>query len=913
MAEISKGYRRSGIRRWWCMALPGFTALLLICCPLHAAAQFTVHFENAQNESFDVKYVSEPDSSSSVSNHLIREIAKGIPRRYDFTSYQVTFRQVLRVISTEAGQYEVNIDINETKCHGDVVYKGFDISDVLIPNKIRIRATLLNKYKQVVKVFEIGDGSLHWGYNKLVTYHFSDTIREPQFTFQMESRKIWYDSAAISAFENKQMLIDQYYLSKAAIAQGMKKLDGFNFANVDMILVYDIMLNEVEKQVEELFAYDFPGQLNLSANDPIGFIDLFMAFSERTRQIRQQEDQALATLDKIYYEKGMKLLEQKETDKALVCFKRSYSYNPYYVPSYYQHAKVLYVRDSASYAARMIGRVLTTMNPDPVFHDSVVTFGEKLYSTLLQQGKDLLVLQKYNEALVVMEEALAFCSPGKGIRCSDELFTDFALARHGVYRSYLEVSEKAIQNGRFELAEVYIGEARKYQAANSRDIIGDAAADAVTEKLVKALRVKADTLSSRKKFEQALEFCLKARSLCTEGEGIRCDEDLEKAFRKAHNGIYERMLLLALGEADMRQTDAAEKRLQEARNYQQQYPDYISYTLPLDTIERKIWQIRYDSWIAEGRTLAAYHTAEDAHRLFSQSKAAEKKYRLRPDPALDSLLMINARPLLDTIYEAFSRNLKEARYDTADVHVKLMEQVMLESGWNKDPLLSEKLEQSKVLLHRAICGANAAKAGLIADSAETAFRLKNYPSGIAYLEDALAVLRTHPECRADSSFIINELNRCKPAAGYQRSLSLAQQKLHAGDTLNYFNLYYEADQRFRSITAAEFGLSHELLLDHICRRAEKQWLKKGFVFYAGRNAPDTSLLVLRAAMNHFIPATDFLSEQMRLGEMLGRRDASLIPGADPKEKLLQYPVSEKWFAVFRKTYLKTFKAALNGR
>ena len=74
-----------------------------------------VSFEQADENVVDVKYISVPDSSGEISNYLIKEIAKGIPQRFDYTSYKYGYRRVLRVISSEKGKYEASVDMNEEK------------------------------------------------------------------------------------------------------------------------------------------------------------------------------------------------------------------------------------------------------------------------------------------------------------------------------------------------------------------------------------------------------------------------------------------------------------------------------------------------------------------------------------------------------------------------------------------------------------------------------------------------------------------------------------------------------------------------------------------------------------------------------------------------------------------------------
>jgi len=882
-------------------------AWLFFILPGIVNAQFSVVFEQAENEKVTVSFISEPDSSASVTNFFIQEIAKSVPKRYDFTSYHYTFRQVLRVIRLADGSYEASIDINEAHCGGDVIYKDFDISDVLFPNHIVIQAALYDKYKKEVGTFNINSDEMHWGYNKIALKTFTDTIKQPAFTFNVLQRRLYFDEKAKIAFDCKLKLIDKYYQSKATIAQGNQRLETFDFNNIDMIIVYDIMLKDVERQVEELYQLDFPGNLNLSVHDPIGYIDLFTDFSEHYRQVRTREDISLSTLDKIYYEQGLKLIAQENVAKANLYFTRSCNYNPYFVPSWYQRAQILFSHDSVIAAADIIQNVLTTMNPEPAMSDSVVAFAEKILATLQQQGTDYLKLEKYNESLVVMERALKFCTGSSWIKCNDQIYKDYAASKHGLYQSYLTVAEKALQRGRFDLAEVYITEARNYQRANTSEIIGDAAADATTLKMVKAMINKGDTLCGRKKYEQALSWYDKAAGFCDSIEGAPCREELDKGYRRAYNELYSIKVAEAYKVLQSGSPDRAEIIIAEARSYQGLHPKYIVYTVPTDTVFLSIQKVRYQTLIQTGTLSLHYLNYEDALVSFESAKLISEQYKIRKNPSLDSLLKVVAKPVILTQIQHASDLLGKSLLDTTAVLISAIDERTERSGLRQDSLLTPLIKALHERHFRAVCDGYQRRYSELAQEAREAADRLDYISAMSLYASALQLAGEHTDCSIDTSAVSDGYLRATLPAGYQERMKSAGEKIARNDTIAYFTEYSAAEAYFEQYRIGYNGLLHTPM-EQLCTGSQNMFFKiAGIRYFFSQNDTEKGFRVLQSLYTETKPSVTITKIQTEAGRVIATNDFRANPTADPSVTVLGRTSSQKWYAAFKKSYLTTWK------
>lgn len=880
---------------------------LLWWMPCGLFAQFTVVYDHSETETVAVRYAVDSNSSDIVTNYFIREIARSIPRRFDYTSYSYSYRQVVRVIRLDDGSCEASVDINEARCTGDVLYKGFDISDVLFPNYIRFEGTLYDKYKKEVAVFRYSGSDLHWGYNKIGFATFRDTIRSPLFTFQLKEKVIQFDSIALDHFAEKLMLIDRYYQSKAVIAAGNRKLDAYNFDNIDMIIVYDIMLKDIERQVEDLYQLDLPGKLNLSSYDPIGYIDLFTAFSERTRRIRQQEENSLATLDQIYFNQGRKLLAAGEKSRALLYFKRSCNYNPLYVPSWYERARMLYANDSVMQAADIIQSVLTGMNPDPVMSDSVQAFAEKILKTLQQQGHDNLVLQKYNESVALIERGIRFCEGSPGLHCGEQIYKDYAASKYGLYQSYLSVAEKALQGGRYDLARVYVKEARDYQKKNQREIIGNVGADAVMVKLIQQLIKKGDTLCGRKKFDQALECYRKAAVECDSLEAGLCPAGLENGFKKAYNGLFSGKVQDAYRLLNNGAVDRAEQTLEEAKAFQSEHASYILYLIDYDTVYRAIRQFKYDRHVQTGVLSLKYVNYEDAFQSFEQAYLLSEQIRLREHKGLDSLLRLSGRPVLQTRIQRALALIPAQGAGPARVALDETDLRIQRCGLSDDSLLMAQLSSARVSIHNAYCGEISATCSDLLERGNHAADQKDYLAARALYDSALIMAKVAHDCHQDTTVLADALQRVGPAATYQGMLKRLQPYLLIGDTNAYFTGFLRACSFYREQQLAASGLPALDLVDQMAEASSSILKRRAVEFLLREGRTGEALRLMGLTLEGTKPDAQAVALLEKLAVRCADDDFRSNPQGDPVVKVGTYTDAKTGFPVFRRVYLKRFK------
>lgn len=877
---------------------------IIFCIITPALSQVEVCFAKSDYEYNNVNYQESDDPSQRVCNVLITELAKSIPRRFEFTAYKYFYKQVLRVIAVSPGNYEASVDINEADCSGDIKYKDFEISDVLFPNRIDIKITLLNKYRNVVKSVSVEKFEIKKGYNKVVFFEFSDTISKPSFDFIIENKRIYYDSTALSAFRNKLKLIDDYYDSKNEILKNTTKLEKFDFSNVDMILVYDIMLKEVEKQVETLYNYDFPGNLQLSHNDPVNFIDRFTEFSEFTMKVRIQENYCLAYLDKMYHDKGIYYLKENDVNKAVLYFKRAISYNYYYAPSHYQYACYLLNHDSLYKAADVIGAVFSDMNPDPVTKDSILNFTQRLFDEFTERGNEFLNLEKYNEALLNYENAVKFCTNCPGIECSENFYKGKASAKFGLYKSYLSVAEKAIKNSKFELALIYIEEARKYQAANSTEIIGNAAADAVTEKLAKAYVRYGDSLNARGMFEKAVEYYDNANKLCSENPDVNCINDLQRGYCKSYNGIYANKIMKSYSLVKSGRIEAAGQAVDEVCSFRDKHTDCIYDTRGTDTIKNRIAQIRYSMYYAESEIFIGQHEFEKALVSLENAQQLFDDFVIKKDLQHDSLIYAIAKIVVGNAVANATVYIEKDNLDSAMAKSRNIYEIIEKYSITDDYILSAADEMFSGL-KKLKCKKNGEHISYLLSEGRYASDSKDFINGMKYFREALSISDSLTECNFNNDEIYAAISFNSPAEEYLLLIEKAFARFSNHDSNGFFEYYKEAQNYYYDNNVSRYSLVHKNLDIFLTEKANNDYIIAGAKFFIKIDSLDICLKLLEYLRQNGVLFTETLEIQELLGNAMAKRDDKIIPGVNVRRQLKIYTATDKWYKPLRTAYLKT--------
>ncbi len=847
------------------------------------------------------------DANSRITNYFIDEIALSNQKKAEFTKFIFTGTQICRIVETQQGNFAASFELTDVTNTGDVNYKSFSIADMLIPSNCSFTFKVFGSQANPISVQSLLKLSVQKGYNKLADFSFTDTSQAKKFRIELLDLQFNYDSLAISRFSKRLKLIDDYFLSETWIQQYMNQVKSIDFSNTDMIIVYDIRLKDLEKASEELYNLDFAGKLQLGSHDPIQFIEKYNNFSDTLLLMRNQMNEKLSTLDRIYYDKGMLEIQRKETIKGEAYFKKSILFNPRYAPSQLELAKIQFRRDSLIDASNKIAYILQKLNPEPAVQKQVMLYADTVYTKMIAVGNEYVRTEKFNEAVELFEQCTKFCTDLPAYTCNETHKKGLASAKFGIYQSYLSVSQKALDNGKLELAEIYITAAQNYQKTNSNEIISDAGALLKFEKLVTAYVVKADTNNSKQQFEKALALLEKAQNVSTLN-ALPLSDKFKKSMAKAKNGTYRTKLKRSAKALKSNDADQAEALLTEAKAYQKQNADIVKLSSTADSLLSKIKGMQYTSAITKGVFNVYLQNYVTALSYFDNAKKLEQTYTFKTSPLLDSLIRATALPVILKQMDYAKSLLITNRIDSAKAMVPYIKNTQSHHQLASDSIINNRFDRLNRLIFKTEC----TNARISFDSASNQGTIsankQNYLRASELFTAAVKISERFPECNMHASNTINDKKMIQPAAEYQSLLQKAEFALAQQNLAEYFVHYFEAENFYVSNTIKNYGLIHHLLIDIVSISTNIDFVVAANELFIAKNHPDEALLCLKTLQKLQYPMANTKGIQQQLGTKMAMKDYAINPAMNPLITVTAYTANDKWFNYFKTAYCRSYKS-----
>ncbi|MPM18747.1 hypothetical protein SDC9_65162 [bioreactor metagenome] len=686
----------------------------------------------------------------------------------------------------------------------------------------------------------------------------------------------------------------------------MNKLHTIQPDNIDLISFYDIELKEVEQSIASIDSRQFPQNLNLHENDPMQFMVKMQDLVNQTTQTRAILNQRLSVLDQLFCQKGNDFLAQGKLQDAAVYYNKSIQVNPYYAPAEYQLARMEYNSGNYDTSAFMVNYALLKMSPDPSSQQLLVQLGNTLYTTMLGSGDKFNTEEQFNEAIASFEKAKWLCSSTPGMVCTEQVVKGLAQARYGIYHSYLQVAEKAIQNGRLDIAGNYINQSMEYQKQYSSEIISNNESIQWMGILCKEYVMLGNTLNQKKQYDQAIVEFNKCDSISRVYPTIGEVKGCKSGLCGARNGVYNNLLDGARTKLNADLLDAAEDKCNQAIAYQQMYKDDIASDREAVIVMSSIKEKRYHIAIANGKNYLNGGNQTDASKYFLEARSYQEQYNFRRNDSLDIYIRTAGKPLVTAIVEegkvqAWGNKLSEARdsYQKATDAIKLF-------GLEKDKDLDASMSELKNKIFSQEC-ANAEQSYLsFIDKSKKLMRDGDYALASVTLSQAIEVTNKNVLCNIDNSAAYREQNRVKPAMEYQNMMFKTDEYAAQGNytecvkQINTCGIFYNTNR------IDSFGLKHPTVQEYILRGGDVNFVYFGVENFYSQKDYDAAFRMLQELKNRNYPVKFTKTLQTQLGGKMAIRD-KIAGVTDYKIQLLKYTEGEKWYAVFVKAYKKSWK------
>lgn len=871
-------------------------------------AQNPVVYQNVLSEEGTIKYDFGTEDGQLDKNFIIQQLALSIPKKTEFTQYSYAFSLILRIQKIGDYKYTALVEADNFKCFGDIHYKGFDISDVLMPSKIDFSLSVYRANFARVDNQHISNAKLIYGYNKIYFTSFVDSTTNPVFTMNISNKNLIFDSLTKGNFIRKRKLIDDYYLSELQMSDASLMLEKIDYKDVDMAVVYDIRLMDVEKIVNSLFQTDFPTKLFLSGYDPINYIDKFNRLSSETIKARAELNKNLAVLDKLLYEKGLDFLKKNDVKNAVLYFNKTIDYNKYYAPAHYQLARMLYHKDSIYRSAEIITNIFTSMNPDPDTYKNLILLSDSLMKSFEINGNYFLKTEKYNEAVECFETLLKFCSSAIGLKCKDDYNKNLSLARFGIFRSYLDVSKRAIEGNRLNLAEVYVLEAKSFQKKYSSDIINDEEADAMMFKLAKAYIMLGDSSLNRKRFDKAQDYYGKAIALCDSNtnENYKCPDNISYKIARAKSGFFEEMVKRAYLAYKDNSINKAEQIMTEADEYRKTYPKEITINAGFDSVMAKIKTIRYNELVKESRYLSVFASYDEMISRMKLAKLLEKNYKVKASKLMDSLVEMYAKPFIQTKIKAVYPIVNRGQIDSAKYLCSIQDDNIKDILLESDTSLTNSISSLRNYIIHMECTASRNKFNENYQKAIEMSNINDFIYSSVFVDSALSIARKHIDCNIDTADITLMKENHKRPLIYQNLIIRANNNYFRKQFDSTMILYLKAEKYFEKQKISNSGLKHISIEEYILNKSNEKFSIFAISYLTDSLYCDKALMLLKGLEKQSYPSVQLKTELQKLGKLTAVQDRALQPAGKAAQYLKTHIGKDKWFKYYKNAYYKSW-------
>ncbi len=451
---------------------------LLLIQPFNANAQRPFVKEEKVHQQTVIRY----SLSANNTNGIITSLAEGNGKPQRNAQFTITTDQTM-VSSTREPLQQTSIVSEEITVSGDVYYKGFDVSNLLIPSQVQfiiktwngnnlLSSVSLNnvdvRNRKPDKKEAIYNDSLG-----RVTHHSTENF------FPV------YSSNDIIQFNERVNLIKQYYTDAAALTDNINLLQSINPHDIDHFNLQQQKLSDANHIATAIENKNYNNQLSLQAFDPAKMLNNLSYFHSQAAIVQHDLDMVFSTLYLAYYDRAMDLLTHGNTNGAMNYFQQSLAAHPGFAPALLQLALIDYRNNNYNSAIAKADDILFRFDPDPDTRRLTYQLLGDLYESILDKGVQQINEKEYHKALEFYDNAKNICDKYSNVRCNDELFKGIRTAKNGIYNDYLKDAQNFLDKKQFDKAEQSIADAIKYQRNNNNDINDDSAARKILKEITR--------------------------------------------------------------------------------------------------------------------------------------------------------------------------------------------------------------------------------------------------------------------------------------------------------------------------------------------------------------------------------------------------------------------------------------------
>ena len=844
-------------------------------------------------------------NENQVNNYFIKEIAKfNLSGLYN-TSYTFHYEVNNSIQLTSQYSFTVSSEIIGQKCTGDVTYKGFDISEILMPEFVDAEILLFGNGKFITSRTFYGitlDNDNHC----LLEFVYETLNENLAFTLQLQNVRFYSGSHNRIAFNERISYIDNYYASISVLQQAVQLISSNEFTRTPIPLLY-IQLKELNRTYREVLAGDFLIPLGISNSDTGGYFQNLAILKYQLTRYSDYFEILFDSDDLIKIDQSIQSYAENYVDEVSKYIIQTPQITHSQVGYYYKLGHLNYNNSILSQyhneLIKLIGKSKFKYQEKWIINE----LQQEIFEIYLTKANVFVDNQQYHIALGLLENAENFYGANFQKALPVKLNILISKANYGIFNSYLQLIDRAIEVENYNLADNYLDKAMLFQKDNRVSIITDDLITKLTERLTILYIHKGNELLESEEYRNATECFEQALKLCRRINRFNYDYEIKHGLMNARNGNYKGLINQIIKELEENNFEVADKLMKEANQLVAGYYYEILYSPEHIYIGSAINYHHYNQLIQEGKTLLDSGNYQLAYRNFLEAFNLEAKSSFDLNDELPELFYRAATPVLVDLcslgeVKVRKNELEEARNIYGNC-LKLQDEYGL--------VYQEKVQSGITLLNNSIFNKHCDIVNQDFEKRVLNFdnfiNQNDFISAVAVLNSTDSLCYRNYYCEMDKGLITELKAIYGPAAEYQELAKSAQEALSSGDHKKFI----EVHERMEFLSD-----NHEVIRKHIeplplhylfSVKKNLALLETSIEYYKSREAFDVALDLLAVLKANDYTDKDTKTLQQKLGSNMALADRDSIYTANPNVIVDEYTEGSTFLKHFKKAYIKSWE------
>ncbi len=819
------------------------------------------------------------ETVESLPNSFINALseAQGKMRSFWFIELQLQIHS--QMIKQLPNRYRINIQFDSLTIVGNFDYKGFDFTQLILPNQWALQYEIYEQNTQTSQSKKITLDPTHF-----IAFRFDSTLIDSSdkasLTIRNEKLVYKYSSQQKTDFEQAIGLINTYYDEGKLMQAIQTEISLLDTASIDKILLESIDLKYIKKTFDKLKLPNYADDLNLSSKDPANFFTHYQLLSSNIEQLNNFYQSRVKLLDTLFYQKGMQLLQNKNASLAKEYFQKSLNFDSTFINSHYQLAKLDFEQSDYLKAAGHINKALD----QSINHREINQLANELYEAMLQQGIKWNNEENFTASLDFLQKAAAFCARNQNvITCNPIESKAINEAKYGLYESYLKITRASLRQSKLSMAQSYLNTAYDYQIKYPEAIASTHIADALQNLLItEYLRISIE-LFQRNKVQKSKTYLHLADSIAN----IRQLYDGQKFVANAKRQIEVKKeeikpsstTQMTEQSIEIKPTEKIMSSLDSAHcAYRQFYKNGVEYHQSKNDVQAFI--------------------------QFQQADSLQKQFHFGSPDSLHQLMSLSAPSYLLQYLQSGSLQVWAMRFDLAENILNQAKNIINVLNLNDNTELSKALIQLENELKKEIYKRVSRSFEQNMNKAQQSFLFTDYLSGLEYCRAAIALSDSFPSMGFNVDFPKSLLIKYKQPIAYQLLITKAKTACMQAEYDSAI-LYYDSVQwMFSQLKANIPNLNQFTLLALIQHCNQSGIYDKALEYSFSNNLSEYVFPILQLAESKELTISSSLMIQSM--EMLAKLDKAQYPQGN-KVDLFDFRFGKSnYYKKYRKYYYSIF-------